>query len=271
MLPQIADFKAEADDLHAVLARLSDADFERETAFKAWTINDVLRHLHFGELMSLASLRSADEYRALRADVQARKARGLTTRDETRERLGSLGEGQALLAIWKAGVEDLCGRLAKLDPDARLAWAGPDMGVRMFATARQMETWSHGQEVYDVLGLDREPKARLKNICTIGVRTYGWTFVNRGIETPGPAPHVRLIGPGGDIWEWNEPQTGNRVDGSALEFAQVVTQVRNIADTRLAVTGTPATTWMAIAQCFAGPPEPPPVPGSRRRAATSVL
>ena len=35
----------------------------------------------------------------------------------------------------------------------------------------------------------------------IGVRTFGWTFVNRGLATPGPAPHVRLAAPGGDIWE----------------------------------------------------------------------
>ena len=55
------------------------------------------------------------------------------------------------------------------------------------------------------------------------------------------------------------------IEGSATEFCQVVTQVRNIADTRLKVAGEAATRWMAIAQCFAGPPETPPAPGSRFR------
>jgi len=37
-------------------------------------------------------------------------------------------------------------------------------------------------------------------------------------------------------------------------------------DTALQVVGAPANRWMAIAQCFAGPPEDPPVPGTRVRA-----
>jgi adenylate cyclase len=45
-------------------------------------------------------------------------------------------------------------------------------------------------------------------------------------------------------------------------------QVRNIADTRLAVHGEAARRWMACAQCFAGGPEPPPAPGTRFREPT---
>jgi len=43
----------------------------------------------------------------------------------------------------------------------------------------------------------------------------------------------------------------------------VVTQGRNVADTALAVVGTTAERWMAVAQCFAGGPEEPPAPGQR--------
>jgi hypothetical protein len=42
------------------------------------------------------------------------------------------------------------------------------------------------------------------------------------------------------------------VSGDATAFAQVVTQVRNIAETNLVVTGDGASKWMALAQCFAG-------------------
>jgi len=58
-----------------------------------------------------------------------------------------------------------------------------------------------------------------------------------------------------------------RVEGRAVEFGQVVTQTRNVADTNLRVVGEPARRWMAIAQCFAGPPEDPPTPGARVRVA----
>ncbi len=139
------------------------------------------------------------------------------------------------------------------------------MSVRSSITARLMETWAHGQEVYDMLGVERVDTDRIKNIATLGVNTFGWTFANRRLEVPSPVPHVRLTAPSGAIWEWNEGVTSDRVEGSATEFCQVVTQVRSLADTKLQVTGDVATRWMSIAQCFAGPVSDPPAPGSRFR------
>ena len=56
------------------------------------------------------------------------------------------------------------------------------MSARSKITARHMETWAHGQEVFDALGKDREEKDRIKNIVHMGVIAYGWTFVNRKLE-----------------------------------------------------------------------------------------
>jgi hypothetical protein len=82
---------------------------------------------------------------------------------------------------------------------------------------------------------------------------------------PGAAPYIRLEAPSGAPGEWNDPSDENRVEGTALEFCQVVTQVRNVADTNIATKGEPARIWMSLAQCFAGPPENPPPPGTRVR------
>ena len=76
-------------------------------------------------------------------------------------------------------------------------------------------------------------------------------------------PYVRLVSPEGDTWEFNDPSDENCITGEAVEFCHVVTQGRNIADVNLKVVGEPARLWMNIAQCFAGPPEDPPAPGSR--------
>ena len=46
MLAEAADFKAECDALHALLQDRDDADFERATQFKDWTVDDVIAHLH---------------------------------------------------------------------------------------------------------------------------------------------------------------------------------------------------------------------------------
>jgi uncharacterized protein (TIGR03084 family) len=140
------------------------------------------------------------------------------------------------------------------------------MSVISSITARLMETWSHSQAIYDVLGVERADTDRIGNIVRLGVNTYGWTWKNRRQEPPGPMPRLRLTAPSGAVWEYgaNEQARDDLIQGSATEFCQVVTQCRNIADTSLAVSGKVAQGWMAIAQCFAGPPQDPPAPGRRR-------
>ena len=139
------------------------------------------------------------------------------------------------------------------------------MSARSSITARLMETWSHSQALYDVLGQDRVDGDRIRAVAHLGAITYGWTFANRGEDPPGPPPLIRLTAPSGTAWEWNaETAPANEiVVGLATDFCQVVTQTRNIADVNLSVTGKAATAWMNQAQCFAGPPNDPPAPGSR--------
>ena len=263
MLPQAADFRAEADELYQVLLTLNDPDWDRATLFKQWTINDIVQHLHDSDLMALASIDGPEHLARFRAERQVLLDNGLTRVQAARRRLGDL-TGARLRETWHARMVGLCDQVSAMSPDTRLKWVGPDMGVRMFTTARQMETWAHGQAIFDLLGRTRAPTDRLRNIAEIGVRTYGWTFANRQRPVPGPAPHVRLISPSGAIWQWNDPAPDNAVEGDALPFCQVVTQTRNVADTDLKVTGEPARIWMSLAQCFAGPPEDPPAPGARR-------
>jgi len=267
MIAEVADLRDEGEELHALLGTLSDADWNRVTQFKSWTINDVVLHLHASDVQAAASARSAEEYLALRSDIMAQRASGLSPIEEARKRYAGL-RARALLTRWRDQLEALCGALAAKEPAARLKWGGPDMGLRMFTTARQMETWAHGQAVYDILGRDRRLHPRLKNIAVIGVKTFGWTFANRKLPVPPDVPYVRLTGPSGDTWEWNTPSAENAVEGDAGEFCRVVAQTINVADTGLVVKGDTARRWMAIAQCFAGPPNDPPAPGTRFKVAT---
>jgi uncharacterized protein (TIGR03084 family) len=264
MLQQVTDFADEVAELHGFLATLPDRAWTAPTGFKAWTPEDIMQHLHHSDLMAMASADGVEAFAAFRARTQALRAEGLTNVQATRLMLGD-PKGAALLALWRRTADALCERLGGLPAETRMPWAGPGMGLRMFATARQMETWSHAQAIYDLMGVERPDAApRLRNIAEIGVRTYGWTFRNRGQEPPGPQPAVRLEAPSG-VWEW--PGEDGLVEGDAVAFCQVVAQTRNVADSGLRVEGEAARAWMAIAQCFAGPPEMPPAPGSRVRAA----
>ena len=184
VLQQIVDLRAEADEFDRLLAGLKDDDWRRATLFKGWTIDDIVQHLHMGDLMGLASATDEAAFAALRADIQAKRATGLSRVEETRQRLRGLA-GPALRERWRKTLDELCDALAAKPHDARLKWAGPDMGVRMFTTARQMEIWSHSQAIYDLMRMERPaPSARLRNIAEIGMRTFGWTYRVRNLPVP---------------------------------------------------------------------------------------
>ncbi len=262
MNSEVVDLRDEGEELYALLATLHESDWDRVTQFKSWTISDVVLHLHASDVQAAASARSPEDYQAIRSDIMAQRALGLSPIEEARKRYSGL-RGRALLTRWRDQLEALCQALAAKDPAARLKWGGPDMGLRMFTTARQMETWAHGQAIYDILGRDRGLHPRLKNIAVIGVRTFGWTFANRKLPVPPDVPYVRLTAPSGETWAWNTPSADNSVEGDAGEFCRVVAQTINVADTRLVVKGETARRWMQIAQCFAGPPNDPPAKGTR--------
>lgn len=262
-MEQAQDFLDESDALAAILSDLPDADYDRPTQFKGWTINDVLVHLHFWNGAADLSLTDPDQFTVVLEGLTGALRKG-SLRDH--ENVEVKQRGGDLLATWMALYRDMGPRWTNLEPKTRVAWAGPSMSVRSSMTARQMETWSHGQEIFDLLGLQREEKDRIRNVVVLGVNTFGWTFKVNGLEVPETMPQVSLTLPSGAAAEFGEPGD-NRISGSAVAFAQVVTQTRNIADTELSVEGPVATTWMEKAQCFAGPPEAPPAPGSRYRQA----
>ncbi|MCP4245244.1 MAG: TIGR03084 family protein [bacterium] len=250
------------DELCAFLEVLKPEDWNRETGFMQWTPWDVIGHLHYFDLVSLVALEGEEVFQQERRALFSAIGAGRTNRELARERFGDL-DAMGLREKWRDTAHSLAEALGQSDPKRRLPWFGPDMGVQMFTTARYMETWAHGQEIYDLAGAKRNDTDRIENIATIGMKTFGWTFVNRKLEIPGPPPYVRLVAPSGAIWEWNDPSETECVRGDAVDFCHVVTQGRNIADTGLEVAGPVATQWMAIAQCFAGGPVDPPKPGTR--------
>ncbi len=262
MLQESLDLLAEANELNGFLDTLKDEDWERPTGFMEWTPWDVVAHLHFFDLVSLAALQGEEVFATERDPFVKEMLSGSTTKKIARKRFGNVSPGE-LRKCWVDTCNEMATQLGESDPKRRLPWFGPDMGVRMFTTARYMETWAHAQEIYDLVGAERTYNDRIKNICAIGTRTFGWTFVNRKMEIPGAPPYVRLTAPSGEIWEWNDPSDEERISGDASEFCHVVTQGRNIQDTKLEVVGEIATLWMSIAQCFAGGPIDPPKPGER--------
>lgn len=270
-LPISIDFREEAAELYCFLQTLTPEDWDKPTLFMDWTPWDVVAHLHYFDEVSTASAEGEEAFAGRRKALMDSVGSGISTKDLQRKALGHLSSAE-LLEAWKTTCDELSTALGELNPKTRLPWFGPDMGASMFTTARYMETWAHSQEIYDLKKVERTHSDRIQNIVAIGVKTFGWTFVNRKIEIPGPPPYLRLTAPSGAIWEYNAPEgvdranVADRIEGDAVDFCLAVTQVRNVRDTNLSVVGDVATEWMAIAQCFAGAPTDPPAPGYRTGA-----
>jgi uncharacterized protein (TIGR03084 family) len=261
-MQQADDFRQECRALALILEPLSGADFNAVTQFKGWTINDVIGHLHMFNVAAGLTLKGTDQFAEFFAPIAKGISQGQSFLETQYPFLDGL-KGRELYQIWRETSETLADDYTKADPKARLKWAGPDMSARSSITARQMETWAHGQEIFDLLGIVRQEKEHIRNTVHLGVNTFAWAFINRGIAVPDPAPFIHLTAPSDETWRWNEEQANNSITGSAVDFARVVTQVRNFKDTELVARGPVAQKWMQIAQCFAGAPETPPQQGAR--------
>ncbi|HEY4610944.1 MAG TPA: maleylpyruvate isomerase family mycothiol-dependent enzyme, partial [Ilumatobacteraceae bacterium] len=156
-----------------------------------------------------------------------------------------------LLQHWRSDRKRLVQTATMIDPSTRVPWYGPPMAARSFITARLMETWAHGQDVADALGVARRPTRRLRHVAHIGVRARPFSYSVHNMIVPEADVAVRLTGPDGEGWEWGESRL-DVVSGPALDFCLVVTQRRHVADTRLQIDGDAAREWMSIAQAFAG-------------------
>ncbi|WOE75593.1 TIGR03084 family metal-binding protein [Alterisphingorhabdus coralli] len=264
-MQQAEDFRTECDAIHALVAPLDTERLAQPTAFKGWSVDAILRHLHVWNVAADLSLTDEAGFQAFFAKVGAAVAKGGMSAFES-DYLEGLS-GPELVKAWVEFYPQLADHFAAADPKQRVAWAGPSMSARSSITARLMESWAHAQAIYDMLGQVRQDGDHIRNIVVLGVNTFGWTYKNRKLPVPETMPLLELTAPqSGDIWRYGEPGDAGRISGSATEFCQVVTQTRNIADTDLQVEGDIAREWMAMAQCFAGPPHDPPEPGVRKVA-----
>lgn len=263
-MKQATDYQAEADTLATLLDPLDDAALNTRTQFKDWTVSDVIGHLYMFDIGAMISLHDPDKVGAFFTGIKSALSGAQTFVEVQNQWLDGL-TGRKLFDTWRAHSITLADAFAQADPKQRVKWAGPDMSARSSITARQMETWAHGQEVFDALGQIRQETDRIENICHMGAATFGWSYINRQRPVPEAPPALHLTAPSGIVWHWNEETETDRITGSAVDFARVVTQVRNIADTSLKIRGETATDWMTIAQCYAGNPTDPPAPGTRHR------
>jgi uncharacterized protein (TIGR03084 family) len=248
----VMDLVAEQDDLDRVVARLRPEQWDLPTASEPWSIRDTISHLAFFDERQTQAILDPEGFAAevnqrLTGDYDAYMGIALDH--------GRSIEPAKVLEWWRRARSDELTAFWGLAPEQQLPWYGPPMKARSAVTARLMETWAHGHDVAQALSVDRAPTERLFHIAELGVKTFSWSFLNRGMEVPSQRVRVELTGPAGDTRVWNE-DSNESVSGPVLDFCLVVAQRINHRDTELKIEGEAARRWMEIAQVFAGPPGP---------------
>lgn len=248
----LADLAAEGDALDALVAGLPGSGWATATPAAGWDVAHQMAHLAWTDHASLLAATDPAGWEALLETARADLAGFVdAAADEW-----SAAPSEELLARWRAGRTALAAALAQVPAGEKIAWFGPPMSATSMATARLMETFAHGRDVADALGVVPEPTDRLRHVCHLGVRTRGFAHVVHGLPVPEADVRVELTGPGGDTWTWGDPAAADRVTGPGEDFALLVTQRRHRDDTALHAEGAVAQGWLAIAQAFAGAPGP---------------
>jgi uncharacterized protein (TIGR03084 family) len=243
-----ADLVAETAGLDEILSVLPPAQWRLPTPAPGWTIADQVSHLAYFDEATLLSIRDPDLFRL---DAEALAGRGSDFPDQIAAEYRHLGPAE-LLRWFRAARQALLDGYASADPAARLPWYGLDMGLASSVTARLMETWAHGQDIADTLGIQRPATGRLRHVAHLGVRSLSYSYTVNGLPQPDAPIRVELAAPEGGQWSWGPEDAADRVTGTAVDFCLVVTQRRHRTDTGLVITGRTAGQWIAIAQAFAG-------------------
>lgn len=250
--PMVADLRAESDELDALVAPLPDDRWAAPTPAAGWTIAHQIAHLLWTDRVALTAVTDeagfADVLNAAAADPT-----GFV--DAGAEEIATTAPAQ-LLDDWRTTRARLHDALLAVPDGRKLPWFGPPMSAASMATARLMETWAHGLDIADALGVTRPPTARLRSIAHLGVRTRDYAFAVNAQPAPAEPFFVELRAPDGDLWTWGPPDAVQRVIGSAEDFCFLVTQRRPRSALDLSAQGADAERWLQIAQAFAGPPGP---------------
>nr|WP_312896626.1 hypothetical protein [Nonomuraea endophytica] len=78
--------------------------------------------------------------------------------------------------------------------DHGFPWYGAQLTAELMVPLRLMETWAHGQDVLDALGVPHRPTARLRHVASRGVVGRDLSFYAAQLPPPAEPFRVELTG-----------------------------------------------------------------------------
>jgi uncharacterized protein (TIGR03084 family) len=246
----LADLTAESARLESLVAPLDEAGWRTPTPAAGWDVATQVAHLAWTDEAALAAATDKERWDALVLEALADPQGAV---DKAALAGGAVAPAD-LLERWRVARSRLADALRAYPAGEKMPWYGPPISATSMATARFMETWAHGLDVHEALGVEPLVTDRVRHVAHLGVRTRRFSFAARGEVAPDEEPRVTLTAPSGDVWTWGPSDAVEAVTGPAYHFCLLVTQRVHRADTALVATGPGADRWLDIAQAFAGPP-----------------
>ncbi|MXP20422.1 TIGR03084 family protein [Gordonia sp. HNM0687] len=246
----VADLSDESRELDDLVADLDDAGWARPTPAPGWTIAHQIAHLSWTDEVASIAATDPDGFAAV-LESGAHNPAGFV--DEVAEQRSATPPAQ-LLEDWRTARKSLADALRSVPAGTKIPWFGPPMSASSMATARLMETWAHGLDIADALGVTRTATDRIKGVVHIGVRTRDFAYAVNGLTPPNAPFRYEITAPSGELWTWGPEDATDIVRGPAVDFCQLVTQRRALDDLDLTIEGDDTRQWAHIAQAFAGPP-----------------
>ncbi|HVT64996.1 MAG TPA: maleylpyruvate isomerase family mycothiol-dependent enzyme [Mycobacteriales bacterium] len=250
MEPIVSDFAAESDALDALLVTLSDEQWLTPTPAVGWDVRDSVTHLAFANELA------AEIARTGKSEFMDRALASGSLDILEREHLAR-GRGMAPSDVhewWRETVSSLSSALSELPHDRRLPWGPMKMSVTSFTTARLMETWAHGLDCFDAIGVEPVDTVRLYHVAHIGLNSISYAFAVRGQPPPGRIQLV-LAAPDGTTWRLGYESAPTLIEGAAGDWCRVaVRRNRRGEAERLRGTGPDARAVIANAQAYLSAP-----------------
>jgi uncharacterized protein (TIGR03084 family) len=242
----IDDLEAEQRALQAVVRGISPDDWLRPTPAWGWDVRDTIAHLADIDEVAVDTATGGPD------SLGARAARLSSPEDVTYVGVlrGRRQSGADVLAWWERASAYECDVLRSLDPDVRVPW-GLGMKPRSLVSARLMETWAHGLDVYAALGVEPEDTDRLAHVAWLSTRALPYAYTVAGREPPAGALRVELTLPSGATWADGPEDAPNRITGPAAQYCRLFVQRLPRAQARaLHAEGHVAESALGVARAF---------------------
>ena len=241
----IGDLEAEQLELQEVVAAIERDAWLTPTPAWGWDVRDTIAHLADTDEMAIDTA-TGGPYAI--NDLAARAASGA---DVTYHGVlqGRRLAGPDVGRWWQRSSEAERSMLRNLAADARVPW-GIGMRAPSFVTARLMETWAHGLDVRDALGVPAVDTDRLAHVAWLATRALPYAFSVAGREPPAAPLRIDLALPSGAAWSHGPEGAADHITGTAGDYCRVFVHRRSAADSSLVIEGDAARAAIVVARAF---------------------